>query len=339
MLLGIMIGNPIYELILPSITMILGIVLLVIGSNWLVEGSAQLAYRLSIPKIIIGATVVSLGTTSPEAAVSVLAAIKGLSGISLGNAIGSVICDTGLIFGLGTIIGKLPIDRFILNRQGLVQLGSALLLAIFAYSSTYIFGLPVIPRPVGIVFLVLLACYMMVSIRWAKTHPKLANILEEEAEISSSNLPVWACVALVVAGLAIVIKSSDWVIEEGKHICLVLGIPESVIAVTGIALGTSLPELATGLTSIKQGHPEILIGNVVGADILNILFVVGASATAIALPIPKEVLTIHIPTMIVVLITFRILILLNKKSFIRISGIPLLLIYITFLYLVFRYKF
>ncbi len=323
-------GFNIEAMILPFIALVLSIVTLTIGANWLVEGSAKLAYRLGIPKIVVGATIVSLGTTSPEAGVSVVAALKGHSGLALGNAIGSVICDTGLIFGLGCIIGRLPIDRFILNRHGWIQFFSGLLLASISYFLVYVLGVPIIPRFVGIVFLVLLAGYMAVSVKWAKAHPNLAD------EVGDADKPVWLCLIMLIIGLSVVIKSSDWLVESGQEICIILKVPESVIAVTGIALGTSLPELATALTSIKQGHPEILIGNVVGADVLNILFVTGASATAIALPIPPEVLKFHLPTMLLILIVFRILIAFNREYFSRLSGVPLLAIYIIFLVVVFR---
>lgn len=317
--------------------MILGIVLLVIGAGWLVEGAARLAYKLKLPKIIVGATVVSLGTTSPETAVSVLAAIKGFSGLSLGNAIGSVICDTGLIFGLGVLIGKVPADRFILNRQGYIQFGSAIFLAAVIYISYFVFGRePIIARPVGIVLLLMLASYLAISIKWARSHPQLAKILESEADTGQKSYPIIFCLFLISAGLSIVIKSSELVIEEGKHICLSLGVPESLIAVSGIALGTSLPELATALTSIKRGHPEILVGNVIGADILNILFVIGASATATALPVPQEVMWLYVPSMLAILITFRISTAVSKEYFPRASGFVLLILYAIFLLLVFK---
>jgi len=315
--------------VLPFIALALSIVTLTIGANWLVEGSAKLAYRLSIPKIVVGATIVSLGTTSPEAGVSVVAAIKGHSGLALGNAIGSVICDTGLIFGLGCLIGRLPIDRFILNRHGWIQFFAGVLLAGIAYSSVHILGISIIPRFVGVAFLVLLAGYMAVSVRWARAHPQLAD------EIGDADKPIWLCLLMIVVGLAVVIKSSDWLVEAGQEICFILKVPESVIAVTGIALGTSLPELATALTSIRKGHPEILIGNIVGADILNILFVVGASATAVALPIPPEVLKFHLPAMLLILLVFRILIAVNRQYFSRWCGLPLLAIYLAFLIIVF----
>lgn len=302
------------------------IVLLTRGADWLVEGAAQLAYRLGIPKIVVGATVVSLGTTSPEAAVSVMSALQGEPGLALGNAIGSVICDTGLIFGLSCLLAPLPLDRFILNRHGWLQFASGILLVVLiGLSWAWGGGQPVIGRSMGLGLLALLALYMVVSVRWARQHPTLA----ERTVAQGKSVPV--CLIMIVAGLALVVVSARVLIADVRQICLLLHIPQSIISATVVAFGTSLPELVTALTSIRKGHPEILIGNVVGADILNILFVVGASAAATPLAVPPEVLYLHVPAMVLVLLLFRILIATNKASFHRAGGVPLLLIYVAFI--------
>ncbi len=173
--------------------------LLVKGADWLVEGAAQLAYRLKIPKIVVGATVVSLGTTSPEAAVSVLAAIKGNSGLALGNAVGSVICDTGLIFGLACLITRLPVDRFILNRHGYLQFGAGVLLVGLAFVSRWYYGTAQITQLMGIMLVALLVGYMFISVRWARQHPQGTIELPLEAK------GVWLCLAMIVAGLGMVV--------------------------------------------------------------------------------------------------------------------------------------
>jgi len=310
---------------LLALILVISMAVLTRGADWLVEGAAQLAYRLGIPKIIVGATVVSLGTTSPEAAVSVVAAIGRDSGLALGNAIGSVICDTGLIFGLGCVISRLPVDRFILNRHGWLQFGAGVLIVALALLSAALTGDAQITRGMGISLLVLLAGYMFISVRWAKQHPQLVG------ELPNGTKPVALCLLLIVIGLSMVVFSAESLIGSVKQFCLLLHVPPSVIAVTVVAFGTSLPELVTAIASIRKGHPEILIGNVVGADILNILFVIGASATAVALPVPQEVFWVHFPVMILILLLFRIFIAINRQTFSRWCGVPLLLIYAGFL--------
>jgi cation:H+ antiporter len=311
---------------------IISIAILCKGADWLVEGAAQMAYRLGIPKIIVGATVVSLGTTSPEAAVSVLSAIEGNSGMALGNAIGSVICDTALIFGLCCLITRLPLDRFILNRHGWLQFGSGLLLVVLAFFTLLVFDQPIITRSMGIGLLILLVAYMLISIRWAKAHPTVG---EDHPPHTTS---VGYCLLLIVVGLALVLMSAKTLTSSAEQVCLYFHVPQAVVAATIIAFGTSLPELVTGLTSIKKGHPELLIGNIVGADILNILFVIGASATATPLLIPQIVFWLHLPVMILVLLLFRIYIVANKTSFNRLCGLPLLAIYVAFVIISYLYN-
>ncbi|NLE28529.1 MAG: sodium:calcium antiporter [Phycisphaerae bacterium] len=315
-------GTPGIVLLVAMI--VVSIVTLTKGADWLVEGAAQLAYRLGVSKMIVGATVVSLGTTSPETAVSVLAAVQGQSGFALGNAIGSIICDTGLIFGLGCVLTRLPKDLFILNRHGWIQFGAGILIIVMGLLAVLVFGQPVISRGMGVFLLVLLAGYMAISIRWSKQHNPDSEMV----------LPVcWKpgfCLLMMLIGVSIVVVSAQVLIGSTEQIALKLGIPKSVVSATLVAFGTSLPELMTALASIRKGHPEILIGNIIGADILNVLFVTGASATAMALPIPGEFFYLHFPVMMLVLIIFRMAIMTRGNTFSRWWGLPLLGIYVTY---------
>ncbi len=329
---------------------------LVKGADLLVDGASGLAFRLGIPKIIVGATVVSLGTTSPEAAVSVMAAWADKPGLALGNAVGSIIADTGLIFGLSCLITVLPADRFVLTRQGWVQFGAAALLALLCYGlwldapEQATLGLGV-----GLLLLGLLAAYLVISVRWSRRHPvgepfqlpddvtevtMKTGVVEQEAR---SHTTAWT-LALLVVGLLVVLFSSRVLVCSMSEVAVRWGVPEVVIAATLVAFGTSLPELATAMTSIRKGHPELLVGNVIGADILNVLFVIGASAVAAPLPIieqgarhPALFLWLHLPTMLVILVLFRLFIFsaVRKGVFSRMMGAPLVLIYIAYLVLQF----
>jgi cation:H+ antiporter len=286
---------------------------------------------MRIPKIIVGATIVSLGTTTPEAAVSVLSAFRGDAGLALGNAIGSVICDTGLIFGLGCLITRLPLDRFILNRHGWLQIGAGLLLVALIGLSRVLYSSPIITRWMGAFLLLLLALYLTASVHWARSHPR---VLED---MPRSDTPVLLCLAMVVGGLTVVVISSKFLIADVEAICHLFSIPQSIISATLVAFGTSLPELVTALTSIRRGHPELLVGNILGADILNILFVIGASATASPLVVPSEVLWLHIPSMLIILMLFRGFSLSRRATYRRVWGVPLLCVYAAFLILAFSF--
>ena len=329
---------------------------LTIGADWLVAGASGLAYRMGVPKVIVAATIVSLGTTTPECAVSVFAAWNGNAGLALGNAVGSIIADTGLIFGLGCLMVALPADRFLLSRQGWVQFGSAVLLAIVCYSAFAIHGnAAAIERWAGIFFLLLLAVYMAVSLRWSKqqlsadlTDPPITDEANEQTDSEHSPNPGHRGRALAilsayfVVGLVLVVISSEVLIHAVSELARQIGVPQLVIAATIVAFGTSLPELVVGLQSIRRGHPELLVGNVIGADILNVLFVVGASAFAAPLPIieptapvPAIFLLVHLPTMLVMLLLFRVFIAfaIRRRRFRRAMGWPLLGIYVVFVIL------
>ena len=310
-----------------------GIAVLVKGAGWLVDGAVGLSERLGIPKVIIGATVVSIGTTTPEAAVSVMAAWAGEPGLALGNGIGSIIADTGLIFGLGCMLTTLPADRYVLARQGWVQFGSATLLAILCYGGFWIMGDRVeLGRWVGLLFLVLLAAYLWLSVKWSRNAPT-EPIVEEKSPMIKLLVLILAGLSLVLLASHVMINSVTVLAESHWHV------PQIVIAGTLVALGTSMPELVIGLTSIVKGQPELLVGNIIGADILNVLFVIGASAVAAPLPIleaqakiPMIALYVHIPTMLIVLALFRIFIFRAGKAgqFKRWNGVPLVAIYVAY---------
>jgi cation:H+ antiporter len=327
---------------------------LIKAADWVVVGASSLAYRLGMPKVIVGATIVSLGTTSPEAAVSVTAAWSGNSGLSLGNAVGSIIVDTGLIFGLGCMLTPLPADQFVLRRQGWVQFGCGWLLAALCYGAYLRDGDgATLGRGVGLFFLLILVWYLYVSVGWAKAHrrtqTKLADpdphqVLDPIAPSSLTTHTLPTVLSMVIVGLALVIVSSRMVVQSVSELADRWGVPDVVIAATLVAAGTSLPEMIVGLSSIRRGHAELLVGNVIGADILNVLFVVGASAAAAELPLvelppgapaPYIFLSLHLPVMLLILGLFRILIVIASRRgrFVRAGGLPLFLIYVTFVVL------
>ncbi len=342
---------------------------LIKGADWLVEGASGLAYQFGMPKVIVGATIVSLGTTSPEAAVSVLAAWQGNAGLALGNAVGSIIADTGLIFGVGCMMTCLPADKFVLTRQGWTQFASAILLAGLCYLLFFVhepvpipdpanpeqtvLSSPMIPRWVGLIFLGLLVGYMWISVRWSKQHqygePGLvpddvaeavdAIGITQETEAEEKKRGSAFLLGMVLIGLVIVIFSSHVMVQCAGQLAMRMGVADVVIAATLVALGTSAPELVVGITSIRKGHPELLVGNVIGADILNVLFVIGASASAKALPIIERgkdfediFLWVHLPTMLVILILFRLFIAhANKRGhFSNWMGYPMVGIYVAY---------
>lgn len=315
-------------------------------ADMVVDYAVVLSQRSGIPKVIIGATVVSLGTTAPEVAVSVLAALKGDPGLALGNAVGSIICDTGLILGAACLIRPLTIPFETANRQGWVQLGSAMLLVLFCVAwndplGHYTKGLPgTFPQWGGFVFLVLLAVYLWLSVKWSASStdsgepsaPEGSDSApdEDESEEDGSTVVTLMKLVLSVAG---VVLSANVVIPAVKILAERAKVPESVIAATMVAFGTSLPELITAISAARRGHGDLAIGNIIGADVLNALFVAGASAavTAQGLTADPVFFKLQFPAMLIVLIVFRIGILTSKGTLGRGFGWVLLGTYAVYL--------
>jgi cation:H+ antiporter len=313
------------------------IALLSKGADWMIDGVVDLAQRTGLPKIVIGATVVSLGTTLPEAFVSVMAAYMGNPGLALGNGVGSIIADTGLIFGLTAILIAVPVNRYILNRTGWVQVGAAtllVLLALLAFVTAPEGSEPVLQRWVGFFFLGLLVLYMYVTYLWARRGGEAAGIEEEVGH--EELMATWMAWLMVVGGLLLVIIGARILVPAASEIAVRLGVPEDVIAATMVAFGTSLPELMTAIASVRKGHPEIIVGNIVGADVLNVLFVIGAAAAATPLEVPQNFYTFHFPAMLIILYSFRVFITMNRHGvFYRWQGIWLLSVYA--IYVVLQY--
>ena len=287
--------------------MLVAIIVLGKSADWMVEKAVTLSLRTGMPKVIVGATIVSVGTTFPEAVVSVLAALNGNPDIALGNAVGSVICDAGLILGTACLIAPLPLNKKVVNRQGWVQFGAGVLLVLFCLPYTDLGNVfetkATLPQWAGFILVSGLVVYMIWSVRLAKLAEP--DELDEDAEDDS---PVAILVGSILVGSLFVVGSSITLIEATKILATEAGIPEAVIASTLVAFGTSLPELVTAVTAARKGQGELAVGNVIGADILNVLFVAGAAAA-----ITKEGLVaepiffkLQFPAMLIILLCFRI---------------------------------
>ncbi|MBO4731518.1 MAG: calcium/sodium antiporter [Spirochaetaceae bacterium] len=287
------------------------------GADILVDEAVLLSVKWGIPKMIIGATIVSLGTTLPEVTVSVLSALKGSAGLAMGNAVGSVICNTGLILGTSSLIAPLPFKKDVVSKPNLILCGSAILLILcsFVFKGR-------VPQYVGFVFLVLLTLYLIWTIKGVKTSSS-----EEEESADSSTLVI---VLKLILGVVLVVLSSKILIPTVQETALRCRIPETVIAATLVAFGTSLPELITGITSARKGHGDLAIGNVIGANILNILFVVGAAASVTrgGLAVEKNFFYLLYPSMLFMLLVLLLTLKFSKDSLKRGVGLILLLSYL-----------
>ena len=268
-------------MLVPVLLFLLGFALLIKGGDWFVDGAVGIAHRFHLPELLIGATIVSIGTTLPEVMVSAQAAAEGNAGISYGNAIGSVICNTSLIAALTVAIRPGKVDPKSFRLPTAFFFAAALSYALIAWT------LGRFERWMGIVYLCVFVGYMILSTMQMKKHPALAAE-EGEEESKSGETPLWKELALLVVGAAAIALGARFLVDNGTLIAAALGVPDSVIGLTMVALGTSLPELITAITSLIKGHGALSLGNIIGANLFNIILVSGMAITIAPFAVPAE---------------------------------------------------
>ena len=311
---------------------IVGLVLLIKGGDWFVDGATGIAHRFHVPELLIGATVVSIGTTLPEVMVSATSAVSGHPQIAYGNAIGSVICNTALIAALTIAVKPSPVDR----KSFKTPVMFFFLAAVFYIVNAYAFG--EFSRLSGAILLLMFIVYIALQVRNAIKHPEavVVETEEEEKEPEKEN-PFWKDILLLVIGAALIAVGADLLVDNGTIIAKGLGVPESVIALTFVALGTSLPELVTAITALAKGHGALSLGNVVGANMFNLVLVCGLSILLKPFNVPVEKtlagmnasLVVDIPVMMFVMLLLTVPTLIKGKLE-RYQGIILLIAYAAF---------
>ena len=313
-------------MLVPVLLFIVGLACLIKGGDWFVDGATGIARRFRLPELLIGATVVSIGTTLPEVMVSTTSALSGHGEIAYGNAIGSVICNTALIAALTIAVRPGKVDKAALKTPVAFFFIAAVFYAGVAYTAGYF------SRVIGFVLLTMFVVYMVMTVRQMKGQPDVSEPDEEVKE-----LPLWQELALLVVGAALIAVGADLLVDNGTLIAQALGVPESVIALTFVALGTSLPELVTAITSLVKGHSALSLGNVIGANLFNLVLVSGASIALSPFTIPQgsmiaghnASLVMDIPVMFAVMLLLTVPALARGKLA-RWQGVVLLCIYAAF---------
>lgn len=317
-------------MLVPVLLFIVGLLFLIKGGDWFVDGATGIARSFHLPELLIGATVVSIGTTLPEVMVSTASALSGHGEIAYGNAIGSVICNTALIAAITIAVKPGTVNKKTLRTPVLFFFTSAVIYAGVAYITGYF------SRTVGIVMLALFVAYMITTVLEMKKNPDDAGGENEPEEDSAEN-STGKNLLLLVIGAVLIAVGANLLVDNGTLIAQALGVPESVIALTFVALGTSLPELVTAITSLAKGHGALSLGNVIGANIFNIVLVSGVSVTLAPFSIPQNAvlfghnasLVLDIPVMFAVMLLLTLPGLIRGKLS-RVQGILLLCIYAGF---------
>ena len=295
------------------IMLLVGFVMLIKGADVFVDSSSSIAKKLGIPSLIIGLTIVAMGTSAPELSVSVQSALVGMNDISLANVVGSNIFNLLVVLGLSSCIGKLKISNYI---DVIVMLLVGLLLTLFA-------GNLILTRFEGILLLIAFMLYISYLIIKAKREGV------ESEEITEDRKPMFITIIIGLLGLGAIVLGGNIVVETASIIAEQLGMSQNLIGLTVVAIGTSLPELVTSLVATKKGELDIAIGNVIGSNIFNVLLIVGASAAIC----PMTVSMLAIYDLLFMILAFMIFIWMTQKSetLTKVKGIPLVILYIAYI--------
>lgn len=324
---------------------IFGLILLIKGGDWFVDSASGIARRFHIPELIIGATIVSIGTTLPEVMVSATSAATGHGEIAYGNAIGSIICNTALIAAITIAVRPPKVDR----KTFTIPVIFFFIAAVIFMISAYCFG--EFSRVIGIVLLIVFLLYMALTILFSLKNEKQRRLLsdkdaackdeivlkEKDNEEDKTKSVIVKDIIFLIVGAALIAVGANLLVNNGQKIAKWMGVPESVIALTFVALGTSLPELVTAITSLIKGHGSLSLGNIIGANLFNLVLVSGISITIapFAVPAAKTLmginasLIIDLPVMLFVMM-FMTLPAIIKEKLGRWQGIALLSIYAAF---------
>ena len=265
------------SILLQFVLLIVGFVFLIKGSDFFVDGASSIASLLKIPTIIVGLTIVAFGTSAPEAAVSITSAITGNNAMAVSNVIGSNLFNILMVIGISALLGELLMEKDVLNKDLPFLVGITVLFAAFIIIGSNVSQIE------GIILLIILIAYVAHLIKSAKKSDN-ANVVEKP----KFTLPY--SILFIIIGLAGIVIGGDLVVNSASDIAIAFGMSETLVGLTIVAIGTSLPELVTSLTALKKGENQLVIGNVIGSNIFNILFILGASSAITAISLDSSML-------------------------------------------------
>lgn len=308
--------------IITIIMLLVGFVFLIKGADLFVEGASDLATKLKIPSLIIGLTIVAFGTSAPEAAVSISSALSGSNAIAVSNVVGSNIFNLLAVIGITAILYKIDITKESLKQDFPILLGSSILLLIFIYTSSEI------SRIEGLILFLLLIAYIFMLI--IKSRRESTNM-----PIGTTHLTMPKIILYILIGLVGIILGGNFVVDSAKEIALSLGMSETLVGLTIVSIGTSLPELITSVTAAYNKKTDIAIGNAIGSNIFNILLILGL--TDMISPIATTNIMLIDTLMMIIIIIITYILAYDKSDFNRKDGIILVTIFIIYtIYIILR---
>ena len=265
------------SILLQVVLLLVGFVFLIKGSDFFVDGASSVASLLKIPTIIVGLTIVAFGTSAPEAAVSITSSWTGNNAMAVGNVIGSNLFNMLMVIGIAALLSNLLMEKSVLEKDLPFLVGITVLWAVFIVIGWNISQIE------GIILLVILLAYIIYLVRSARKS-KDADVVEKP------KLSLPKSIIFILVGIAGIVLGGDLVVNSASDIAIALGMSEALVGLTIVAIGTSLPELVTSITALRKGENQLVIGNVIGSNIFNILFVLGASSAISAIPLDSSLL-------------------------------------------------
>lgn len=265
-------------IIVNILLLLAGFIFLIKGSDIFVDGASSIASILKIPAIIVGLTIVAFGTSTPEAAVSITSSLTGNNAMAVSNIVGSNIFNILIVIGICALLGDLLMERSVLNKDLLFLIGITLLLEALIFIGENLTHLE------GIVLLIILIVYLTHTVHVARQSAE-ANVVEKP------KLTLQKSIIFIIIGLVGIVLGGDLVVDNASTIAMAFGMSETLVGLTIVAIGTSLPELVTSVTALKKGENQLVIGNVIGSNTFNILFILGASSAITNIPVDQSMLT------------------------------------------------
>lgn len=311
-------------MLMTILLFILGFILITKGADIFINNTVEIGKKTNISELILGATIVSFATTLPELTVSLFASIDGHTTMSFGNAIGSIICNTGLILGLVALISPFRVDREMFFSKSLLLIVSVLVLLLVGADG-------LITKGDAVVLIFILVVFMINNYNSVVSGNRSNSKIENKSKDNLRKSEIVKIGIFFVLGLVMMVVGSRLLIKSGVEIASIIGIPQGVISLTVIALGTSLPELVSCMTAIRKKHNAISVGNVLGANILNIVSVISLSAMPNDIPVLSQNIRIDFPFMIMILLIL-IVPTIRKHKLYRIQGLLLLGSYIAYIF-------
>lgn len=310
------------------ILLVVGFIFLIKGADFFVDGASAIAKALKIPSLIIGLTIVAFGTSAPEAAVSITGAFAGANDITVGNVVGSNIFNLLVVVGVAAFICPLKVKKSIITKEFPFALLGAFVLIVLGLDSKYHnYTDNVLTRADGIMLLVLLGIFMYYLIELALNSRKEGLESEEDEEIKTYPMP--KSILLCIVGIIGIVLGGDWVVDAASDIALTFGMSQSMVGLTIVAIGTSLPELVTSIVAARKGESDIALGNVIGSNIFNIFFVLGISSFIHEITINGAVFFDMFMMMAASFITYGFA--ASKRSINKPEGAFLVLLYVAYM--------